>query len=185
MSSFCEWEKLTSRNFYFGFCSSKFFGAWSRSSFCKWRSWPAEFSTLASMFIYILWCLKPELFLWVEKADQQNCLLCFLSLYMFFGACSMSSFCERRKLTSRNIYSGFYIYKYSWCLKHELLLWVEEADYRNIYSGFYTYKYSSVSGGSWPAEISTLAPMFIYILWCLKLELLLWMEEADQQKSLL
>ncbi len=71
-------------------------------------SWPAEISTLASLFIYILWCLKNELLMWVEEANYTN------------------------------IYSGFcqmFIY-ILWCLKNELLLWVEEANYTNIYSGF-------------------------------------------------
>ncbi len=106
MTSFCEWRKLTSRNFYFGF------------------------------YVY---------------------------LYLFFGAWSMSSFCEWRKLTSRNLYFSFSVYLYSlvpeawapslnggcWpadisilsfyviyilrCQKHELLLWVKEANYTNIY----------------------------------------------------
>ncbi len=102
MSSFYEWRKLTSRTLYFSFSVYLYSlvpVAWAPS--VNRGSWPAEISTLASMFINILWCLKLELLLWVEEADQQKSLLWLLCLSIFFGTWRMSSLCEWRKLTTQ------------------------------------------------------------------------------------
>ncbi len=82
--------------------------------------------------------------------------------------------------------TGFYIYKYSLVPEAWDPLWMEEADQQKslfwllcltIFSDACSMS-SFDNGGSWQAEISTLASLFIYILWCLKHELLLWVKEA-------
>ncbi len=185
MSSFCEWRKLTSRNLYFSFSVYLYSfvpEAWAPS--VSGGSWPAEISTLASMFIHILWCLKNELLLWVEEANYT---------YIYSGFCQCSGSGSSHKPAKKwrkpwNRYTVLWLLCDFLSLKNDVNVLSKRNKHKNfLFSSWRSLTKKAGSGaGSVPKCHCSwkLVSIVLNILWCLKHELLLWVEEADQQKSL-